>query len=261
MIILEKGRVPHVDFLKDELYRIVDRYIHLKITSNSLIYIPSYEKIKNCYLNKNISLDYLIGNKCHTNDSFELYNSCLENIKPSEKEYFMFLFKVAKKLFYLNNSSSDVLAFFQKYITENNPNIPYPFEDELLEICYKAEQEHLKSPYIPSFKCVVFNPIKNINSTFKQIIHSKEIGKLNGNIISNNCKNKTIKQIADTTNLAEITVRKHLKKQEKSTIGNKKNQTISQIKKWRKKNPKGKQKDCVNDLKMGISTIKSYWNK
>lgn len=261
MIILEKGRVPHVNFSKDELYKIVDKYIHVKVSFSSLVYIPTYTEIKQYYQNKGISLDYLIGSKSHTVYASELYRKCLTDFYVSEQDYYNHLVKVAKKLFFLGNPLETVFKFFNLFIVEQNSDVIHVFdENELLIICQEAEELHLTSPYTPTYKCVVFNPYKELNSSFKQIIHKREIGNLNAKIVAKKAKNKTIKQIAKETDLAERTVRKHLNRKGKKTVGAKKNQTILSIKKWRKKHPKGKQKDCQKELNFSLRTIKNYWS-
>merc|ERR1711990_1296107 len=99
------------------------------------------------------------------------------------------------------------------FIVQGNPNIIYVFnEDVLLMICQEAKELHLIKPYNPAHKCIVFNPYKNLNSSFKQIIHKREIGKFNTKIVLKESKNRTIEQIARKTNLAKVTVRNHLSK-------------------------------------------------
>lgn len=262
MIILEKGCVPHVNFSKDELYKVVDKYIHVKVSFSSLAYIPTYTEIKKYYQNNRISLDYLIGSKSHTNYAFELYKEALRDFHVSEQDYYIHLVKVAKKLFYLNNSLEDIFIFLNKFIIEKNSDILYLFNpEEILIICQEAEELHFQTPYKPPYKCVVFHPYKEFNSFFKQIIDKRELGKLNAKIVLKKSKNRTIRQIAKETNLAEITVRKHLKRKGKNTKNSKKSQTISAIQKWRKKHPKGKQKECEKELHFSLRTIKNYWNE
>jgi hypothetical protein len=262
MIILEKGCVPHINFSKDELYKVVDKYIHVKVSFNSLVYMPTYTEIKKHYQNNRISLDYLIGSKSHTIYAFELYKQALKDFNVSEQDYYNYLVKVAKKLFYLNNSLEDIFMFFNKFIIEENSDILHLFsQEELLIICQEAEELHFQTPYKPSHKCVVFHPYKEFNSFFKQIICKRELGKLNSSIVLKKSKNRTISEIAKETNLAEITIKKHLNKKGKSTKGVKKNNTIITIQKWRKKHPTKKQKDCQKELNFSQRTIERYWNQ
>lgn len=261
MIILEEGHIPCVDFSKNELYKITEKYIHLKISSSNLAYIPSYTLIKKSYLDHNHSLSYLIGAESHTDYAYELYKWHLEQLQPTEDEYYYFLKKVAKKLFYLKNSFHVVVDFFMKYLTRENPNIPYQLEEqEIYDVVNVAEMEHQKNPYKPKPKCVVFNPNKELNSTYKQIIQQKEIGKYNKNIVLEKSKTKTINEIITDTKLSKRCIINHLKVCEKTTIGNKKSQTIQSIQKCKKKNPKWTQKQVGEHLNISLRTIERYWN-
>lgn len=257
----EKGKTPHVEFQDNEIYKVVEKFTYVKISAYSFIYIPDFNQIKNHYIKYNISLDYLIGKACHTNNSYTIYQNQLEFIRPSYDEYYNHLVKLARKLFYLENSFDDIFNFFKNCL-EGMPNIPYEFDDDdINNICNEAECLHSTNPYVPVQKCVVFNPLKNLNPTFKQIIYNKELGNLNSKIICQLSKNKTRKQIQEVTSLSSKTINKHLSKQKKSTKGVKKKQTFNLVQNWRKKNKNKTQKQCAIDLQIGLRTVKCYWNK
>lgn len=261
MINLEEGQIPVVHFSKNELYKITKKYIHVKVSSSNLAYIPNYQLIKKSYLQHNHSLSYLIGSESHTEYAYELYRWHLERLKPTEDEYHYFLKKVAKKLFYLKNSSHVIANFFIKYLTEENQNIPYPLdESQIYDVVNVAEMEHQKNPYKPNPKCVVFNPYKDLNSTYKQIIQQKEIGKLNREIVLQKSKTKTIKEIIADTHLSKKCIINHLQEGKETTKGNKKNQTKNDVQKCKKKNPKWTQKQVSEHLNISLRTVKSHWN-
>ncbi len=249
-LILEKGIIPNHTFYGEE-YKIHDRpYTHTQVSKFFHKYIPSATEIYNYFERNNIAYKHIYS---RSDESVNVYQEAISNIKDSvsEAEYQKYLVNVIKKLYFLGNDESDVF----KAINEKE------IIDELILnfLIDKAKEEIVTKPYVPQKKIVTFNPEFYFSSLHKLKIQRTEIANYNAKMVLNECKSKTIEEIATNCNLSSRTVIRHLQNKKMSTKGNKKERTINSIKAFKKSNPSATQKECSKKLGLSIRTIKSYW--
>ena len=92
------------------------------------------------------------------------------------------------------------------------------------------------------------------------LVMQKELGKLNAkNIKQLHKQNLSVQQMAEENKTSTKTVKRHLQKLGISMKGAKKENTINQIKSYRKKHPKSTQKETSEALNLSIITVKRNW--
>lgn len=250
---LQLGNIPIAEFRKDELYKTSQKYTHTRVSLSSLKVIPSRESITEYYYSNKHDVSLLTGNKAHTLKAIELYNYVINEIKPTEQEIIDHLIGEASKLNFMDNELDKVLDFMSI-----NAPIIYPHLDT--DTIYHIVDCSQMGTYTPQQKCVIFNPVKELNPIFKQHIQQQEIGKYNAKRVVELAKmGKTRQQIASLENLSLQTVKKHLQSTKTSTKGSKKKATKQRIWEWKSKNKKGTQKQCSERLNISLRTVKNYW--
>lgn len=255
MITLKMGNIPVVEFLEADLYHVVEKYSCVIVSSKSFKYVPTDDEIKDFYISSKWNLEYFHGKKAHTKEAKRLYDLALQNIEPDPKRVIKQLLRVASMLYFMKNEIDVIFNFFLAYVPRYYPDL-----DE--ETIYKIVEEAQSMPYELTEKYVVFNPKYDLNPFFRQKIEKEALGERNRKIVVELAeKGYTREEISTETNLSLTTVDDHLKKSRVSTNGNKKEQTIKEIRKCHKKHPNWSKKRVAKYLNKSYSNVKRLWVK
>jgi hypothetical protein len=254
-MILESGNTPRVLFDGKE-YAVVEKYKHIKITYQNFRYSPTRGEIEEAFLKKNLTLDIIFGEKAYT--SFHEFEDIVSSIPTNKENYEIQILGIIREMIYMNNLKKDTLSLLTFHVNEYS-NLKYQYTAQDFEDLY-TKSLTLK-PYEPRWKCVIFNPLKPINSILKMIIMSQKIGEYNAYNVDVLAEKYTIEDIAKIKKAGKTTIKKNLKKLGISTQGNKKNKTYKRVQKWKHNHKTGTQKECSIALKISIRTVKEYWNK
>lgn len=241
------GYVPVVYFEnKRVLFKEVkEKYLYVSLAPNCIDFKPP--------------LSYLIDSFDYKKDFDEEaqaeYEEVVKAFEFDIDDYREHLVKVVRKLLWLGNDL-DNIGLWLKMNRDNNPRFAYKFENyEIDEILTAA----VLKQYQPKERVIVFNPerVHSISPILKEMEHQKAVSKFNQNLV-NKSKKETVKDISEETKLCKQTVRKKLKKtgvklKSKSEI------TKGMVSSWREKNKDGKQRQCVEDLQISLSSVKRYW--
>ena len=253
----KKGEMPHVSFEQNEIYRVVEKYYYIELTLNSYKFQHDFDSIKQEYINRNINLFYLIGKKSHTEEAQKIYLDIFSQMEITAEKYHHFLTRLIGKMLFLGNSIKVIIEDLDLHIAQS-PSCPFQITMEDFYDCY--EDYLLQRPYAPIFKCVVFNPTYHVNNCYKSVVMQRELSKLNSMNIKESYKNNlSVQQMAEENKTSTKTVKRHLQKLGISMKGAKKENTINQIKSYRKKHPKSTQKETSEALNLSIITVKRNW--
>jgi hypothetical protein len=258
--ISQKGSIPLIsDFREKDIFKKTEIYHHTFISKHEYAYRPSYKELEETYQNKNISLDLLKGNKCHTEEAKRIFCEISSSITPTDGQYYNHLVKFSRKATFLGNEIDIIFDKLCFLVVKENPIVHYAFDKQTL---YDIVEDSQLKPYQEQKKNLVFNPKYQINPIAQHFLQSISIAEITSKEIEELFKlGLTQNQIIELSDYSNVTVQKHLKKLGLSTKGNKVEQTINAIRNWRKENPKGIQIECSKALKLGERTVQRYWKE
>lgn len=241
----QKGSIPLVlDFREKDIFKKTEIYHHTFISKYEYAYRPSYKELEETYQNKNISLDLLKGNKCHTEEAKRIFCEISSSITPSDEQYYNHLVKFSRKATSIGNQIDVIFDKLCFLVVKENPIVHYAFDKQTL---YDIVEDSQLKPYQEQKKNLVFNPKYQINPIAQHFLQSISIAEITSKEIEELFKlGLTQNQIIELSDYSRPTVQRHLEKLGLSTKGNKKEQSFQSVQDCKKKSKSvEKQTYCI----------------